>query len=457
MYGGNYGYPNNAAAGSPPYNGGAPPPGSQNSVMQPGSAPNQMMYNHQQYPMGPQSFPGNPNMMPGGGGGPTGMMQNGMPHMAAANGQMPNYQPPYSGSPYGAGVPSSVPPQMNMPPNYGMGGGMPMAGYPMQGMNPQQPQMMQRMQASQANPNPNMQRNFPNQPPQGTPTPTPSNGQAPQQPQVSGPQTTQPSQASQLGASTPQQQTPVQAPPSSNNIQTPQTPTFPSATQGTSTNGTSSGSTPMSPGADSKEKERVNVLLDINNELLCESIQIQATQDILKKEREASNGIGSVHDGDKKSADEEQLAQDYIQCMRRLQTNLTYLAALVDKKPQAQVPPCPAYLKAPPLSTHIKMRQAPTADGVEHKMEPTDREETVRYLEGLYTQLQGLYPGIDPNKEPAFRMTGGPGRAGAQGGTNSTPGTQTPGHTSPTPGQQPTPTMANSAPPTSGAPSMMPV
>jgi hypothetical protein len=58
--------------------------------MQPGTAPNQMMYNaQQQFPMGTQSaaaFPGNPNMMAGVGLG--GMMQNtGMPHMAAANGQ----------------------------------------------------------------------------------------------------------------------------------------------------------------------------------------------------------------------------------------------------------------------------------------------------------------------------------------------------------------------------------
>jgi hypothetical protein len=89
MYAGNYGYPNNAAVGQQPYNGGAPHPGSQNSSLQPGTAPNQMMYNAQQFPMAAHSaagFAGNPNMMAG--VGPAGMMQNtGMPHMAAANGQ----------------------------------------------------------------------------------------------------------------------------------------------------------------------------------------------------------------------------------------------------------------------------------------------------------------------------------------------------------------------------------
>ncbi|KAI2635448.1 hypothetical protein GGS21DRAFT_515901 [Xylaria nigripes] len=88
MYAGNYGYPN-TPAGSSPYNGGAPPPGSQGAVMHPGAAPNQMMYNAQQFPMGAQSaagFPGNPNMMAG--VGPSGMMQStGMPQMAAVNGQ----------------------------------------------------------------------------------------------------------------------------------------------------------------------------------------------------------------------------------------------------------------------------------------------------------------------------------------------------------------------------------
>lgn len=86
MYSASYGYPN---AAGPAFNG-APQP--QN--MQPGgpspNAPQQMMYNPQQFPMGAQgAFPGAPNpaaMMPGG-PGPAGMMQNtAMPHMAA-NGQ----------------------------------------------------------------------------------------------------------------------------------------------------------------------------------------------------------------------------------------------------------------------------------------------------------------------------------------------------------------------------------
>jgi hypothetical protein len=76
----------------------------------------------------------------------------------------------------------------------------------------------------------------------------------------------------------------------------------------------SSASTPLSPGADQRDKERVAVILDINNELLLESMQIQATQHIIRKERAAVNGIdGSMNDGGKKSTEDEQLALDYIQ------------------------------------------------------------------------------------------------------------------------------------------------
>ncbi|KAJ8122961.1 hypothetical protein ONZ43_g978 [Nemania bipapillata] len=486
MYAGNYGYPNNPAGSQ--YNGGAPPPGSQNSAMQPGTSSNQIMYNAQQFPMGAQStapFPGNPSMMAG--VGPSGMMQNtGMPHMGAANGQMSNFQPAYSNPAYGAGIPSSVPPQMNMPPNYAMGGGMPMPGFPMQqGMNPQQQQqMMQRMQAPQPGANmstPTPQRNFQAQP--SPVPPMPNNGQGMPQSQFPGPhhgqlanniphqpqqpqphqqhqQHPQHQQHQQQPPPPPQQQQQQQQPqqpqqpqppppqaqvqtPSSNNIQTPQTPTFPTQPQGNNANGISSASTPLSPGADPKDKERVSVILEINNELLLEAMQIQSTQHIIKKERAAVNGTdGTTADGDKKSTEEEQLAQDYIGCMRRLQTNLAYLAGLADKerKPTQPSQPYPAYLKAPPLDTSIKLRQVQAQDGGEAKTDIIDRDETAKYIGELYRRLQALFPDIDPNKEPTIRPP-------VQAPSSAQSGAQTPGQASPVPGKQPTPTLATSAPP----------
>ncbi|KAI1497311.1 hypothetical protein F5X99DRAFT_26827 [Biscogniauxia marginata] len=403
---------------------------------------------------------------------------------------MPNYQTPYTNSPYGPGIPTSVAPQMNMAPNYAMGGGMPMAGFPMhQGMNPQQQQqqqqMMQRMQQQQQqqqqqqhhhqqqqqqqqqqqhhqhqhqhqHQNANgmstpTHRNFQGQPAQSTPTPNSS--QHSQQSQFSTPQNAQGTQqgqnsnhAQQHPQHLQQHPPPQQSVTPSNSVQTPQTPTFPASAQGSATNGTSSNPTPLSPGADPRDKERVVVILEINNELLLEAMQIQQTQLSIKSEREKPNGVdGTVNESDKKPTEEEELLQqDYNQCMRRLQTNLTYLAGLADRKGNVSSTPCPAYLQAPPLHMNVKLRQLQSADGPETKMEASEREETAKYMGDLYKKLQGLYPGVDPTKEPAFSMP--TARPGAQA---SKPGSQTPGQASPVPGKQKTPKLANSGPPQS--------
>lgn len=94
MYSPAYGYGNPAGQ---PYNGA---PQGQNPQMQPGPGSNQphqsMMYNQQQYPMGPGggAFSGAPNpgaMMPGS-AGPAGMMQNtALPQMPANSQSMSTF------------------------------------------------------------------------------------------------------------------------------------------------------------------------------------------------------------------------------------------------------------------------------------------------------------------------------------------------------------------------------
>ncbi|KAK7403665.1 hypothetical protein QQX98_010547 [Neonectria punicea] len=392
MYSAGYGFANNAA---PSFNNAAP--------QQPGNQPTgqQVMYNQQQQFAGMAPFaPGaNPQMMPG---GPAGIMPNAaMPHMAA-NGHMAGYQPQFPGTPYGQ-VPSSVGPQ-GFAPNYMMAGGM--QGFPLnQAGMPQQPQMMHRMpqqpQQQQQPPNPAAmgQVGTPQRPPsaaQGTP-----NNAPPSQPgQFSTPQP--PSQG----------QTPTNQQQPSVGVSTPQTPTF-SVNQGPTVNGGSAGGTPLSPGTESRDKERFALLLDINHELLYESIQIQATQQELKKEH-AAEGNGNGNGGEKKLTEEETLfQQDYLQCMRRLQANLSYMAALADRKPEVKAPPCPAYLSAPPLNLSLKLRPlAATPDGSENNIDPVaDRDERDRSIKDLYTRLQAVFPGFDPKKEPLYRMppqTGGP-------------------------------------------------
>lgn len=197
-----------------------------------------------------------------------------------------------------------------------MAGGM--QGFQMNQAGMPQQQMMQRMQQQQQppqQPNPAAmgQVSTPQRPPsaaQGTPTnalpsqqgqfPTPqpiSQSQTPtnQQQQPQQPPQPQQSQAQQS------QQTPATA-------STPQTPTF-SSNQNPVVNGGSAVATPLSPGTESREKERFSLLLDINHELLYESIQLQMTQQELKKEH-----AGDGNTGDKKPTEEEtHLQQDYLQ------------------------------------------------------------------------------------------------------------------------------------------------
>lgn len=195
---------------------------------------------------------------------------------------------------------SSVGQQNFTPNNYMMGGGG-MQGFPMNqaGMPPQQQQqMMQRMQQQQQQQqmNPGMaQASTPQRPPssaQGTPNP--------QMPQQHGQfSTPQPPSQGQTPAS--HQQQPM-------GQSTPQTPTF-AQNQAGNAGPAQSGIPPMSPGAISRERERFALLLDINHELLYESIQIQTTQQELKKENAAEG-----NQGEKKNTQEESAwNQDYLQ------------------------------------------------------------------------------------------------------------------------------------------------
>ena len=68
-------------------------------------------------------------------------------------------------------------------------------------------------------------------------------------------------------------------------VTTPQTPTFPSSNgQSANANGSTKESTPLSPGTESREREAFSLLLNINQELLYESIQLQNTRAEIKKE-----------------------------------------------------------------------------------------------------------------------------------------------------------------------------
>ncbi|KAK4235277.1 hypothetical protein C8A03DRAFT_17954 [Achaetomium macrosporum] len=424
MYSVPYGY-SNAAAG-PIFNG-APPQGAH---LQPAPSPNQqqqMMYNTQQFPMAgqPGAFPAGPNPAMMGGAGPAGMMQNAaMPHMAA-NGQM-TFQTPFTTSPYVGGIPSSAAPQPQLPANFMMAGQMP--SYQMSPGLPGQQPMMQRMMQQNAGAMPvsTPQRQF--NPPQGTPT---SSMPSQQQQQFSTPQP----------QGTPQSQTPTtaQPPPASASVATPQTPTFPTDHGQQQLSGTANASAPQSPASEARDRERFAVLLEINQELLYESIQLVNSRNELKKEQAAAESEGRKTDVD--YAEEEKLANlDYNQCMRRLQANLSYMYAVAERKVKP-APTSPGYLTAPPLNLQLKIRLPPNNpdDPVEQPADPmADRAERDQILKNLYKKLQALYPGIDPRKEPVTQPAGA--RPGAAVGNPNTgmkpPGQQNGQATNPAGGGQ---------------------
>lgn len=223
------------------------------------------------------------------------------------------YNPSFSSSPYAAGVPSPAAPGHQFPPGFNMMPGQ-MPQFPMNavGIPPQQQQqqmimMQQRMHPTQQNATA-MGVSTPQKPfnsAQGTPNSAPS-----QQSQFPVPQ-------NQPG--TPQPQNQSGTPQQPNSATTPQTPTFPSGGQGPNANGASSASSPLSPGAESKEKERFSLLLDINQELLFESVQLQNTLQELRKEHKDSNsGESKAGENEKKPSEEENIVQqDYVQCVSR--------------------------------------------------------------------------------------------------------------------------------------------
>lgn len=100
--------------------------------------------------------------------------------------------------------------------------------------------------------------------------------------------------------------------------------------------------------------------------------------------------------------------------MNRLKANLTYMAALADRKPDVKVPQSPAYLSSPNLNLTLKLRTP--AETPDVKFDPADRESRAQSIKDLYSRLQAAFPGVDPKKEPPARpqpptqKPGGPGQ-----------------------------------------------
>ncbi len=161
--------------------------------------------------------------------------------------------------------------------------------------------MMQRMHPSQHNPAV-MNASTPQRPfnhAQGTP----NNAMSSQPTQFSTPQPHSTPQS--------QNQTPSNAQQPSSAVATPQTPTFPSAGQPSQANGTAV-STPQSPATESREKERFALLLEINQELLLETISLVNSKAELKKEQAAVESGEAKPEGVDYAEEERLMQNDYV-------------------------------------------------------------------------------------------------------------------------------------------------
>lgn len=133
---------------------------------------------------------------------------------------------------------------------------------------------------------------------------------------------------------------------------------------------------PQSPQSVAREKGRISVLLEINSYLLQEVVSLQAqgkagspptslpqqspTQEIgagsPASATDPSNPLNNSPIDPLKPVGAKQPSPEYIECMRRLQANLAYLAAIAHAKKRAagSVPIAPAIMIPPPHLADVK-------------------------------------------------------------------------------------------------------
>jgi hypothetical protein len=113
--------------------------------------------------------------------------------------------------------------------------------------------------------------------------------------------------------------------------------------------------------------------------------------------------------------------------MSRLKANLTYMAALADRKPDVKVAESPAYLTPPALNLTLRLRTP--AETPDVKFDPAERESRAQSIKDLYSQLQAAFPGVNPKKEPQRPQPPmqKPGVPGAGQPNPMHPGTAAPG------------------------------
>ncbi|KAJ9401067.1 hypothetical protein DTO282F9_2015 [Paecilomyces variotii] len=115
-----------------------------------------------------------------------------------------------------------------------------------------------------------------------------------------------------------------------------------------------------------RDRARVHLLLDINSALLQEVVSLQAAGKAglppTQPQNSESPNQGSENDAQKGQATKP--SQEYIDCMRRLQANLAYLASITDKAKKAAgvLPSAPAIMTPPPSLPSLNNMYAQLAE-----------------------------------------------------------------------------------------------
>lgn len=126
--------------------------------------------------------------------------------------------------------------------------------------------------------------------------------------------------------------------------------------------------TPQSPQSAARERARVTVLLEINTQLLQEvvSLQAQGKAGVTPTQPQQSptsptsatdpSALNASPVDSSKQGPAKPPSQEYADCMRRLQANLSYLAAIADakKKASGSLPSGPAIMIPPPHLTGMQ-------------------------------------------------------------------------------------------------------
>lgn len=155
----------------------------------------------------------------------------------------------------------------------------------------------------------------------------------------------------------------------------PPLPQTPSAVQHAGANAAVSPQAPQSPGTQAREQKRVDVLLEINAELLQEinNLQSQGRGGAMNPQHQLLLRQGNM--------DDSMAAEEYIQCLRRVQANLAYLAPRADVQQALKAPPGPAHMTPP---AHMPQ------------------------LQPKYDQLKELFPGWAGNDVRMAQNAGSP-------------------------------------------------